>query len=152
MKNRDESVLYVVGILLLFFMLVMFFFGTGAAYAAPLIPPERQTECSPNQFDQRDMAGTYEATWMLVQIFPCGPIGVVWTNLYGEHVALYMGVDRIPKEGLIAYGYSPDPRIDAYLDSTPMLGIKAAEPGWIQVATFNEDSKVVQQYRLRKTK
>lgn len=141
------------GLVLAVLLMTSALFGTeGVAYAAPLIPPERQTECSPNQFDQRDMAGTYEATWMFMQIFPCGPIGVVWTNLYGEHVALYMGVDRIPREGLIAYGYSPDPRIDAYLDSTPMLGIKAAEPGWIQVATFNEDSKVVQQYRLRKTK
>lgn len=153
MKTRNEALLYVVGILLLFFILVMFFFGTGAAYAAaPYVPPERQTECSPNQFDQRDMAGTYESQWMFVQIFPCGPIGVMWINLYGEHIALYWTVDRVPGEGVLAYGYQPDREINAYLDSTPMLGIKAAEPGWIQVATFSEDNKVVQQYRLRKTK
>jgi hypothetical protein len=137
-----------VGVLLL----VLFFAGQGAAYAAPRQPTDPFATCAPGTFDQTDMAGRYESSAMLVEMTPCGAIAVSWMNTYGEHYAVYLSAERLVGGGVVAYGYMPDPKLGAYLDSAPLFAVKPAEKGWVQVASVTEDHYVQSVYRLKKTR
>jgi hypothetical protein len=136
-----------VGVLLL----VLFFAGQGAAYAAPRQPTDPFTSCASGTFDQTDMAGSYESSAMLVEMTPCGAVAVSWMNAYGEHYAVYLSAERLVGGGVVAYGYMPDPKLGAYLDSAPLFAVKPAEKGWVQVASVTEDHEVQSVYRLKKT-
>lgn len=87
---------------------------------------------------------------MLVEVAPCGATMIFWLNDYGEHYALYIVEDRLPDGSMLAYGYAPDPEINAYLDSSPMVAIKPAERDHIQVITLRS-TLVYRTYRLTKT-
>lgn len=122
----------------------------GAAHAAPLQPQPR-TICQLGEFQQHDMAGWYEEPAMLLIMEPCGVNIIAWINPYGEHVAAYESWQRVPGGGVRAYGFMPDPNINAYMDSVIDIAIKPAEPGWVQVATIDERDFIKRIYRLRKT-
>jgi hypothetical protein len=110
--------------------------------AADAAPAEQCTRSATTQFD---MAGTYRSGTMYVEIFPCGGIYVEWDNAYGTHAASYDTATHA-SDGVIAT------LIDGYgLDNQPGLVVKAAERGYVQVATVDTALNVVQVYRLRKT-
>ena len=110
--------------------------------AAPAAPA---AQCVPGATTQFDLAGTYRATTMHVEVFPCGGIYVEWTNASGTHAAGY-SAGAHASDGVIATLISGDA-----LDGQPGLIVKAAEPGFVQVATVDASINVVQIYRLRKT-
>lgn len=110
--------------------------------AAPAAPT---AQCVPGATTQFDMAGTYRATNMHVEVFPCGGIYVEWTNSAGTHAAGY-GTGAHASDGVVATLITEDG-----LDGQPGLVIKAAEPGYVQVATVDASFNIVRIYRLRKT-
>lgn len=122
----------------------------GAASAAPL-QPTGFSVCGPGVYDQSDMAGIYDEPYMHLEIQPCAVVTVAWVNEYGYHRAMYLTGDPLPGGGIATYGYLPDPQIRAYLDSTNVLLVKPAEPGWIQVASITNLNTIRRVYRLRKT-
>ena len=122
-----------------------------ALWIVTLIAPAGPRICPAGAFLQHDMAGVYEMTTMRLTVDGCGASQLDWLNYYGEHQALYYSDSRLAGGGVIAWGIQPDPILNAYLDSSQVLGIKPAEPGWIQVATFTPGGQEIQQiYRLRK--
>lgn len=129
------------------------FWMTRVVGAAELAAPARPVSeiCQPGQFQQHDMAGTYESRYMLLIMYPCGGSALSWMNDYGEHTAVYYSEDRLPGGGVVAYGYMPDPDIHAYLDSVDVLMIKPAEPGWVHVYPVTEGGVIQRMYRLMKT-
>lgn len=102
-------------------------------------------QCTRGATTQYDMAGTYRSSTMYVEIFPCGGIYVEWANAYGTHAGSY-GTAAHPSDGVVATLMSGDG-----LDNQPGLVVKAAERGYVQVATIDANLDVVQIYRLRKT-
>jgi hypothetical protein len=121
------------------------------ALAAPADAPADQ-RCAAGAVTQQDMAGTY-SSWehrMYVELMPCGGAYVQWDNAYGTHYAAYGTVQRVPSEGVIARRLPPNPDNFESLDSTEVIGFKAAEPGYIQVMTTNQYGDIVGVYRLAK--
>jgi hypothetical protein len=112
-----------------------------AAQAAPAQP------CYIEAHTARDMAGTYTAPGMTVVVHPCGGIYVEWENAYGVHSAVYATQTRVPGQGVIAHA---DPANVRRLDTSNVLGVKAAERGYVQVFTVNEFTGEERVYRLRK--
>lgn len=111
--------------------------------------------CAAGAFTQFDMAGTYEAEYMRLVIYPCGGVSVAWNNAYGTHAAAYVGFNRLAGNGIMARGLMPDPMAGGYLDDSVYLGIKAAEPGWVEMGTYGPspdpyNMPVKALYRLRK--
>lgn len=147
MTINYRAVLLAVFLSLLTFFLVFL----GAVSAAPLQPVGTQV-CRPGSFAQQDMAGRYESSMMMLEVFPCGGSVVSWRNEYGAHEAVYFSVMRMPSGGLVAYGYAPDPVIGAYLDSVTTIMVKPAEPQWVQVATITDTDQIQRIYRLYKTR
>ena len=113
--------------------------GAAPAAAAPA------EQCARGASTQFDMAGTYEMRTMFVRLYPCGGIYVEWVNAYGTHSAAY-GTAVHPSDGVVATLIEGDG-----LDGQPGLVVKAAEPGYVQVATLDANLNVVKVYRLRKT-
>jgi len=113
-----------------------------AAQAAPAEQP-----CYVEAHTARDMAGTYTAPAMTVVIHPCGGILVEWENAYGVHSAVYATQTRVPGQGVIAHA---DPGNVRRLDTSNVLGVKAAERGYVQVFTINDFTGEERVYRLRK--
>ena len=112
-----------------------------AAQAAPAQP------CYIEAHTARDMAGTYTAPGMTVVVHPCGGIYVEWENAYGVHTAVYATQTRVPGQGIIAHA---DPGNVRRLDTSNVLGVKAAERGYVQLFTVNEITGEERVYRLRK--
>lgn len=120
----------------------------GVGHAAPLIPRQG---CPPNVVMQQDMAGLYESGSMSFLVHACGASSLIWQNAYGQHSAIYVTEKLLPGGGYIAWGYQPDPELQAYMDSSVLLAFKPAEPGYIQLATFTRDgNQIVSVYTLRK--
>ena len=111
--------------------------------AAPAAPAE--TQCARSATTQADMAGVYRASMLYVEIFPCGGIYVEWTNGSGTHAAGYI-TEAHASDGVIAIWQRGDA-----LDGQPGLIVKAAERGYVQIATVDSDLNIIQVYRLRKT-
>ena len=109
------------------------------ALAAPAQP-----QCSRAAATQFDMAGAYRAGTLYVEIFPCGGIYVEWTNTSGTHSASYV-TDAHASDGVIAIFNTGEA-----FGSQPGLIVKAAERGYVQVATVDSSLNVVDVYRLRK--
>jgi len=132
----------------------VFVWGVTAApvSAAPYQPATGGVTCRAGSFEQNDMAGVYESSQMMLEVYPCGGSTVFWMNSYGEHQSVYLSVDRLPGGGLLTEGYMPDAKHGGYLDSLRTLAIKPAEKGWIQVATITDDDHVHRIYRLMKTR
>jgi hypothetical protein len=114
------------------------------AAAAPAAPP---TQCVASATTQFDMAGTYSSTehQMYVEIFPCGGIYVEWKNRFGSHAGAYR-TEVHPSDGVLATHGTGEA-----LDSQPHIAVKAAERGYVQLWTLDDDLKIVKVYRLRKT-
>lgn len=151
MKDRYNQILTatVILIVLIFLTLVCGLQDTQAAYAAA--PYQPRTICNVEDFQQKDMAGTYEQRDLLLIMYPCGSSLIAWTNAYGEHVSGYYSWDRVPGGGVVAYGFYPDPEINAYLDTVRTIMIKPAEPGWVQLMTITDEDVIRRIYRLKKT-
>jgi hypothetical protein len=121
-----------------------------AAFLAPAITAGAApaNQCKPGSITQYDMVGTYESGvhQMKAVVFPCGGIYLEWSNDYGTQAMSYVTVQHLP-DGVVARLVTPDPY--GGLDSQFVVGLKAAERGWIQVFTPTDDggSRV---YRLRK--
>ena len=109
--------------------------------AAPAAPDPR---CVPGATTQFDLAGVYRSTSMHIEVFPCGGIYVEWTTASGKQVAGY-GTGAHASDGVIATLVTGDG-----LDAQPGLIIKAAEPGFVQVASVDASFNIVRVYRLRK--
>lgn len=107
--------------------------------------------CLPGQIDQSDMVGVYDMpeSPMTVRIAPCGAIFVAWTNGLGRHEAIYTGGARADGGEILALVVQPDPWVGS-LDNQDWLGVKPAEPGYIQVFTANRREDWIKVYRLRK--
>jgi hypothetical protein len=114
----------------------------GAAQAAPAEQP-----CYIEAHTARDMAGTYTSSLMTVVVHPCGGVFVEWENGYGVHTAVYATQARVPGQGIIARS---DPANVRRLDTSSVLGVKAAERGFVQVFTVNDITGEERVYRLRK--
>lgn len=114
-------------------------------------PASAQTVCLPGQFPQADIAGVYEnvAAPMVVTISPCGGVFLRWANAYGWHEASYRTLHRMPDGGLVASVTNPDPWVGP-LDGQLALGLKPAEPGYLQMITANRVEDWTRIYRLRK--
>ena len=110
-----------------------------AAPAAPAV------QCVADATTQHDMAGVYRASSMSVEIFPCGGIYVEWSNASGKHAAGYV-TEAHASDGVIAILHRGDG-----LDGQPGLIVKAAERGFVQIATVDSDLNIVRVYRLQKT-
>jgi hypothetical protein len=113
-----------------------------AAQAAPA-----EQACYVEAQTARDMAGTYTSSTMTVVVHPCGGIFVEWENAYGVHTAGYNTQTRVPGHGIIARS---DPSNVRRLDTSNVLGVKAAERGYVQIITINEFTNEERVYRLRK--
>lgn len=117
------------------------------------VPPADAQGCT---FPLADMAGAYESDTMRLVVYPCGAVSLAWVNAYGTHSAGYMGFGRLAYgAGIMARGVIPDAMSGLYLDGSPHLGIKAAEAGYIQLATYGPsvdplNMPVHAVYRLRK--
>jgi hypothetical protein len=127
-----------------FVVAVLLALAPGAAYAQP-------APCAPGLLNTEDMAGVYIGMDgpMRVQIYPCGGTTLLWDNTYGRHLALYTVADRLPGGGVIASGSKPDAAV-GYLDNAYTLGIKPAEPGFVQVITVDPYGQFVGFYRLKR--
>lgn len=145
--NAWGFVLRVLIVGLLAFALLWVF--THHAYAAPYDP--NPVVCRPDVLVQQDIAGTYESTWMKVDVFPCGGLQVFWINDYGEHDAVYFSEQRIPSGGVFLSGFRPDQNINAYLDGVPFAAFQPVEPGWVRFTSVTKEGGIIREYRLRKT-
>lgn len=113
--------------------------------AAQAAPAEQQ--CIAEAKTARDMQGTYTSPSMTLVIHPCGGMYLEWQNDYGMHSAVYITQTRVPGEGIIARSDSGNTR---RLDTSNILGVKAAERGYIQLITINDVTEESRVYRLRK--
>jgi hypothetical protein len=144
--------MFVVVLYVLFFAVMGSLWIPGVVSAAPLQPmPSPFSGCARGVLDQSDMVGRYESPYMLVVVSPCEIVQLTWVNAYGEHTATYLGRDRLPGGGIVSFGFVPDPKIGAYLDSSVVFLIKPAEKGWVEVATVTEAGQIRDIYRLQKT-
>lgn len=119
-------------------------FAPPAAQAAPA-----EQACDPGAFRQHDMAGVYvdPIVMMRVEVFACGGIYVQWDNVYGTHAAAYFTNTRLSGGGVAA---TVAPASGTPLDGSRRLGVKPAEPGYVQVITLGVYDETYRVYRLRK--
>ena len=97
------------------------------------------------------MAGIYLSFEHAIRltIYPCGGSELFWSNEYGTHRAVYLSRERLPGGGMTATVYYPDPWVRS-LDGRNAIGIKPAEPGWVQLITIGPFGDNPRVYRLRK--
>jgi hypothetical protein len=113
----------------------------------PVSAAPAEQRCPAGAVTQFDMAGTYSSGYINVVIYGCGDITVEWFNDYGWHSASYTTVEYVPANGVIA-------RLDAgnqwKLDNGTVIGVKAAERGYVQLYTMSRIDQQQRIYRLRK--
>lgn len=107
--------------------------------------------CHPGLIAQGDLAGTYvsQESLMRLTIYPCGGSHLLWSNTYGTHEAVYVTSERLPDGGLVSALYQPDPVVGS-LDGRNTIGVKPAEPGYLQLVTIGPFLDNPRVYRLRK--
>lgn len=109
------------------------------------------TPCQVGAFRQADMAGTYINSDMRLEIYTCGGSYLTWRNMYGVREAAYAGTGRLPTGGIIAKGLIGDPVTGGFMDNTMHIVYKPAEPGYIEVFTYDAITETFMGvYRLRK--
>jgi hypothetical protein len=125
--------------------------AAGVMLVTPFLeaPVAHAQACATQAFRQYDMAGVYTSAsqMMRVEVYPCGGTFVMWDNSYGTHYAGYYSVQRLPGGGIGMRVYPDSPE---KLDSAQTLGIKPAEPGYIQVITVSPYGDILGIYRLQK--
>lgn len=124
--------------------LVVVVAGAGVAQAAPA---EQLCDPAAGGIAQHDFAGVYVSAvhQMRVEVFPCGGIFLQWTNPYGDHHAVYVTQRRLG-DGTIIAEHARAER----LDGSYAMGLKPAEPGYVQLITADRYGSDVRIYRLRK--
>jgi hypothetical protein len=107
-----------------------------AAFAIALVaavltaaPSEAAAQCATPMYD---MSGTYASTTMTLSVKPCSSL-LIWRNEYGQHMAVYIPTTRLAEGSTVAV--AADQRFT--LDSAGAVGIKPAEPGYIQIITHS---------------
>jgi hypothetical protein len=107
--------------------------------------------CRPEAFRLDDMAGTYinPESPMRVEVYPCGGVYLQWDNVYGTHRAIYYGTRRSTGGGFAAEGVRAEPA-GVFLDDSFRMGIKPAEPGFVQIVTLGVYDETFRVYRLKK--
>ena len=121
------------------------------ALAVVATPAYAEQSCPAGTLPQHDLAGIYvdPTLPMRVQVYPCSGVRVLWDNAYGRHEAYYSMTIRAPGDGVIGHGHTPDPGV-GYLDNAYTIGVKAAEPGFVQLVTVSPYGEIVGVYRLPK--
>jgi hypothetical protein len=108
--------------------------AAGVMLVTPFLeaPVAHAQACATQAFRQYDMAGVYTSAsqMMRVEVYP-------W----------YYSVQRLPGGGIGMRVYPDSPE---KLDSAQTLGIKPAEPGYIQVITVSPYGDILGIYRLQK--
>lgn len=113
--------------------------------------PAYAQACPAGTLWQGDMAGVYldPTLPMRVQVYPCSGVHILWDNAYGRHSAYYRMTIQAPGGGVIGHGFEPDPHV-GYLDNAYTIGVKPAEPGFVQLITVDPYGNFVGVYRLPK--
>lgn len=98
---------------------------------------------------QRDMAGMYVSEYhqMKVDVHNCGLVVVTWRNHNGWHSADYGTVESVHSGGIIATLLHDQPY---GLDGRYAVGVKPAEPGYVQIITVDSERGTTRTYRLEK--
>lgn len=106
--------------------------------------------CAQGALQQADLAGVYvnPESPMRVEVYGCGGVYVQWDNPYGTHRAAYGMVRRLPGGGVAGSGLTSERGV--FLDDSSTLGLKPAEPGYIQVITLGVYDETYRVYRLKK--
>jgi hypothetical protein len=118
------------------------------------IPAHAQTvqtgDCAPGVPSAADLASVYRSfeAAMQITVYPCG-VEVLWSNENGTHRAGYAITGRFNDGGLLARIQEPDPWVGS-LDGRVGIGVKPAEPGFLQVITTGPFADNVRIYRLQK--
>lgn len=117
----------------------------------PVLPAHAQADCEPVEVATADIAGVYESfeAQMRLDLMPCGTVDVLWSNEDGTHQATYVTVERMERGGLIARLFYPDPLVHS-LDGRNVVGIKPAEPDWVEAWTVGPFGDNLRVYRLQK--
>jgi len=102
-------------------------------------------DCIPSPGMQHDLAGFYASSTMQLSIYPCGGSFLQWDNAYGTHGATYVTQQHL-SDGVVAIGYVYT--TNGYLDGSPAIAYKAADPGYLQVITHGPLGARI--YRLKK--
>lgn len=107
-------------------------------------------DCAPGVPSAADLTGVYRSfeAAMQVTVYPCG-VEVLWSNEAGTHRAGYTLTGRFNDGGLLARIQEPDPWVGS-LDGRVGLGVKPAEPGYVQAITTGPFADNVRIYRLQK--
>jgi hypothetical protein len=125
-------------------------FTAPIASAAPVLPVEVSAVVA--TAPTYDMMGTYSAPELraVVVVSADGHAGIGWDNDYGRHYAFYEATQRIPGGGFMAIGTRAE---DGYPNGSRMIAIKPAERGFIQLVTFDPDTREISGvYRMYKTR
>lgn len=119
--------------------------------ASPVSAAPAEQPCNPGVITQFDMAGVYTSmeSLMRLTVYPCGGMHLLWSNPAGTHEAVYATTERLPADGVIARIYQADPFVRS-LDGRNVIGVKPAEPGFIQIITMGPFLDDVRVYRLQK--
>lgn len=110
-------------------------------------PAHAEAPC-PGSPDTSDMAGLYLSQESLIRLHltECGSVGVLWENAYGTHDVPYHVVDGLRGGGVVAVtdsgGFGLDGRVS--------IGIKPAEPGFVQIITLSPFGTDLRVYHLAK--
>jgi hypothetical protein len=120
-----------------------------ATFLLPL-PVEAAPNCYTQYVPTSDMAGAYYAPDLsaYIEVNACGGVEIVWENSRGVHNAQYSSTSRIRGGGFFARAYSAYD--GTYPNGAGMIGIKPAERGYIQMATFDQFANLTGEYRLHK--
>jgi hypothetical protein len=111
-------------------------------------PAHAQAGCPPQRIKTEDMAGLYISpeSLMRITIFPCGGVHLLWQNEFGLHEMTYAVVERLPDGTFIAAAIAGTPGLDGRMN----IGIKPAEPGYIQAFTASPFMTDLRVYHLGK--
>src|SRR6266511_3783323 len=116
-------------------------------YLATAAPAEAAPNCYTQYATTSDMMGAYYAPDLAayIEVNACGGVEVVWENEMGMHDAQYYSTARLRGGGFFARAYSAYGGI--YPNGAGEIGIKPAERGYIQMATFDQFGNVTGEYR-----
>jgi len=126
-------------------------FAASLLFIAPT-EASAQAPCKTDAAVAFDMVGHYSSpdVGLTVDIYPCGGAFVEAYWNWGWHPLAYASQERLVGGGIATAGISPSPYDGGYIDNTPYLLLKPAEPGYIQAITLDPYWRPIRVYRLRK--